>query len=187
MPRAPSLDGPASEPRQGNKLTGPREGSASRLRVPATRSRPGRADNLGRAPHEAVHRWDPEEKPRYGSTAFDSVKQTESPRAMGPGPVPKDGRSRGPRNSRAARRARSRHLSTVAKAVWGPTSELGKHWGAQRHDELDAGATDDILKALAVHDRSNEEARKCVGYIETNRSRMRYPELHAMQGEDDAA
>jgi hypothetical protein len=70
-------------------------------------------------------------------------------------------------------------LSTVAKAIWGPTSELGKHWGAERHDDLDAGKTDDILEALAVHERTNEEARKCVGYIETNRSRMRYPEFHA--------
>lgn len=71
-------------------------------------------------------------------------------------------------------------LSTVAKAIWGPTSDLGKKWGAQRHDQLDAGKTDDILKALAVHERFNEEARKCVGYIETNRSRMRYPEFHAL-------
>ena len=71
------------------------------------------------------------------------------------------------------------HLSTVAKAIWGPTSELGKHWEAQRHDELDAGKTDDILEALAVHERSNEEARRCVGYIETNRSRMRCPDFHA--------
>lgn len=70
-------------------------------------------------------------------------------------------------------------LSGTAKAIWGPTSDLGRQWGKQRHEELDAGATDTLLAALAVHARSNDEARKCAGYIETNRSRMRYPEFHA--------
>jgi hypothetical protein len=72
------------------------------------------------------------------------------------------------------------HLSTVAKAIWGPTSELGRKWGEQRHEDLDAGATDAILGALATHARSNDEARKCIGYVETNRSRMRYPEFRAL-------
>lgn len=72
------------------------------------------------------------------------------------------------------------HLSAVAKAIWGPTSDLGRHWADRRHDELDAGDLNAILEALAVHASSNDEARKCVGYIENNRSRMRYPEFRAM-------
>ena len=65
------------------------------------------------------------------------------------------------------------------EGIWGPTSDLGRQWGKLRHDELDAGSIDAILEALAVHDRFNDEARKCVGYIETNRFRMRYPEFQA--------
>ena len=52
-------------------------------------------------------------------------------------------------------------------------------WAPQRHDELDDGKIDDILAALATHAGACEEARKCVGYIETNHLRMRYPEFHA--------
>jgi hypothetical protein len=72
------------------------------------------------------------------------------------------------------------HLSTVAKAIWGPASDLGHHWATARHEELDAGHVDAILAALHVHGESNDEARKCIGYIQTNRSRMRYPEFRIM-------
>ena len=71
------------------------------------------------------------------------------------------------------------HLSDVAKAVFGPTSDVGKQWAKNRHDDLDQGRIDDILNALRVHAQDNEEARKCIGYVETNRQRMRYPEFHA--------
>lgn len=72
------------------------------------------------------------------------------------------------------------HLSDVAKAIWGPQSDLGSHWRKSRHAELDAGDTDAILAALTVHSTANDEARKCVGYIQTNRSRMRYPQFRAL-------
>ena len=71
------------------------------------------------------------------------------------------------------------HLSDVAKAIYGVKSDLGDKWAKHRHEELDAGQVDDILAALHVHADGNEEARKCISYIETNRSRMRYPEFHA--------
>lgn len=72
------------------------------------------------------------------------------------------------------------YLSTTAKSIWGATSDIGVQWGKQRHAELDAGEIEAILAALRAHETSNEDARRCVGYIDTNRSRMRYPEFHAM-------
>ncbi len=71
------------------------------------------------------------------------------------------------------------HLSDVGKAIYGATSELGRAWSKARHDELDEGQTDDILAALAVHAAANEEARKCIGYVDDNRERMRYAEFRA--------
>jgi hypothetical protein len=71
------------------------------------------------------------------------------------------------------------HLSDVGKAIYGATSDLGRAWSKARHDELDDGKTDDILAALAIHAVANEEARKCIGYVEDNRDRMRYAEFRA--------
>jgi hypothetical protein len=71
------------------------------------------------------------------------------------------------------------HLSDVSKSIYGAGSDLAKDWAHQRHDELDAGDTEAILCALRVHSPKDEEARKCVDYIDDNRARMRYPEFHA--------
>ncbi len=71
------------------------------------------------------------------------------------------------------------HLSDVGKAIYGATSELGRAWSKARHDELDDGKTDDILAALAIHAVANEEALKCIGYVEDNRDRMRHAEFRA--------
>ncbi len=71
------------------------------------------------------------------------------------------------------------HLSDVGKAIYGATSDLGKQWASQRKDELDAGKLRSIVAALATHAKACDEARKCIGYIWTNRHRMKYPEFHA--------
>ena len=71
------------------------------------------------------------------------------------------------------------HLSDVAKSIYGAGSDLGKQWARERHDELDASDIDAILGALRVHSPKDEEARKCVGYVEDNRARMRYAEFRA--------
>ncbi len=71
------------------------------------------------------------------------------------------------------------HLSDVGKAIYGPTSDLGREWNQQRHDELDEGKIDDILAALAVHAAASDEARTCVEYVCTNRRRMQYAEFRA--------
>ena len=71
------------------------------------------------------------------------------------------------------------HLSDVAKAIWEPGSETGEPWARARHDELDAGDIDAVLRALAVHADAVDDARKCVEYLRTNRGRMQYAEFHA--------
>jgi hypothetical protein len=71
------------------------------------------------------------------------------------------------------------HLSDVAKAVFGPTSDLARAGARERHEELDEGGLDDLLAALAAHVTTSEEARRCLGYVTTNRGRMRYPESRA--------
>lgn len=71
------------------------------------------------------------------------------------------------------------HLSDVAKSIYGAGSDLAKQWARERHDELDAGSIDDLLNALRLHSPKDDEARKCVGYLECNRERMRYPQFRA--------
>jgi hypothetical protein len=71
------------------------------------------------------------------------------------------------------------HLSDVAKSIYGAGSDLGKQWAHERHDELDAGDIEALLRALRTHSPKDEEARKCLGYIEENRARMRYAEFRA--------
>ncbi len=71
------------------------------------------------------------------------------------------------------------HLSDVAKSIYGAGSDLGKQWARQCHDELDAGDIDAVLNALRVHSPKDDEARKCVDYVERNRGRMRYPQFRA--------
>jgi hypothetical protein len=71
------------------------------------------------------------------------------------------------------------HLSEVSKAIYGPDSDLGSQWAHRRHQELDAGNLRALLAALRRQASHNTEAAKCVDYIETNRSRMRYDVFHA--------
>ena len=68
------------------------------------------------------------------------------------------------------------HLSDVGKAIYGPTSALGRAWSQARHDELDAGArsTTSGRRSRAHAVTANAEARKCLGYVDDNRDRMRY-------------
>jgi hypothetical protein len=71
------------------------------------------------------------------------------------------------------------HLSDVGKAVYGATSDLARAWARERHDELDDGDLDAVLRALRTHAAANDEASKCVDYVERNRERMRYPAFRA--------
>lgn len=71
------------------------------------------------------------------------------------------------------------HLSAVAKAVYGSDSEVGKKWAGRRHEELDLGRFDAMVRAVGRHAARSEQARKCGEYLERNRRRMRYPAFHA--------
>lgn len=71
------------------------------------------------------------------------------------------------------------HLSTVAKAVYGVTSELGTRWAHERRAELDAGDLAAVVRALQPHAPTHDEARQCIAYLQRNRHRMRYPDFHA--------
>ena len=71
------------------------------------------------------------------------------------------------------------HLWDVAKAIYGPGTDLAEQWAKLRRDQLDEGKIDDILAALTIHAQTNEAARKCFDYVTRNRHRMRYPEFRA--------
>jgi len=71
------------------------------------------------------------------------------------------------------------HLSDVAKAIFGPRSNLGRQWAKRRHGELDEGKLDALLQALRIHAETTDEARKCMDYVTKNRSRMNYPDFRA--------
>ena len=72
------------------------------------------------------------------------------------------------------------HLNEVANAVFGKGSPEAEQWATLRKDELDGGLVEDLLAALNEHADSCKEAKTCVGYLERNRHRMRYPEFDAM-------
>jgi len=71
------------------------------------------------------------------------------------------------------------HLSEVSKDIFGAQSPQARTWVAARYEELDTGRFDDLLAAVAVRAEDSEEARKCVGYLTTNRARMDYPAFEA--------
>ncbi len=70
------------------------------------------------------------------------------------------------------------HLSEVGKAVYGPGTDLAKHWTRERQQELEAGHLDSVLDALRRHPDS-ETARNCIEYLQNNRSRLRYAAFRA--------
>lgn len=72
------------------------------------------------------------------------------------------------------------HLSELATALYGPGSDLGKRWAADRHDDLDEGRFDALLDALRSHAAANDAVRKNLEYFTRNRERMRYPLFRKM-------
>jgi hypothetical protein len=77
------------------------------------------------------------------------------------------------------------HLSDVAKVLYGAPSDVGDSWAKARRAELDAGQLHQSVAALAAQYRARRdptkraETRKCIGYLWTNRRRMRYPAFRA--------
>ena len=73
----------------------------------------------------------------------------------------------------------SEKLWEVAKALFPGDRNSREHWADARCADLKAGRLEGLLATLRAHAGSCETAAKCVGYIETNRERMRYPEFRA--------
>ena len=71
------------------------------------------------------------------------------------------------------------HLWDVAKAIYGPGTDMAGRWARRRRDELDDGRLGALLRALRRH-AHRDEARRCIDYVRRNRHRMRYPRFRAM-------
>ena len=71
------------------------------------------------------------------------------------------------------------HLCDVAKAIYGPGTDLADQWARDRRAELDAGRLCAVVAALRIHVGTTPEARKCIHYVFGNRHRMRYPQFRA--------
>ena len=72
------------------------------------------------------------------------------------------------------------HLWEVGRAVYGHGTELCARWSLRVCEALEEGRVDDVLAALRRHAETCEEAERCVGYVEGNRRRMRYPTFRGM-------
>ena len=71
------------------------------------------------------------------------------------------------------------HLCDVAKAIYGPGTDLADQWARDRRAELDAGRLRAVVAALRTHVETTPEARRCIHYVFGNRHRMRYPQFRA--------
>jgi Uncharacterised protein family (UPF0236) len=71
------------------------------------------------------------------------------------------------------------HLSSVGKALYGPTSPLAHAWTKRRHAELARGDLNGLLRALRRQAYRSPDALNCITYIEINRHRMDYPRFEA--------
>ncbi len=72
------------------------------------------------------------------------------------------------------------HIFDVAKAVYGPGTDMAEQWARQRCQELDEERIDDVIAAIKSHAGACEEARRNVEYFSSNRARMAYPKFRAM-------
>ena len=54
------------------------------------------------------------------------------------------------------------HLCDVAKAIYGPGTDLADRWARDRRAELDAGRLCAVVAALRIHVETTPEARKCI-------------------------
>jgi hypothetical protein len=66
-------------------------------------------------------------------------------------------------------------FSNLGKTLYGAESERGKEWIQRPWDQLDEGRFDSLLRAIARHADSCEEARKLRAHLPENRHRMDYP------------
>ena len=72
------------------------------------------------------------------------------------------------------------HLFDVAKALYGPDTDLAAQWGKARRDELDRLGPAPVIGTLRSHANACDEARKGLDYFTANRERMAYPKFRAL-------
>lgn len=69
----------------------------------------------------------------------------------------------------------------IARVVWGNDKEKMNRWAKKRHDELDKGKVEDVIKAIRKlspsTDYEKDICEKEVNYFEKNKDRMRYAEF----------
>ena len=70
-------------------------------------------------------------------------------------------------------------LWEVGSAVYGTGTDLCQAWSEKVCAALSEGRVDDVLRELRRH-AGDRTADQCVGYVENNRSRMRYPAYREM-------
>lgn len=75
------------------------------------------------------------------------------------------------------------HLWDVAKAIYGPGTDMAERWAKRRRDELDGGRVAELLRALRRHG-GRDEARRCIDYIMPSVDgliyRSRFAERHSI-------
>ena len=75
----------------------------------------------------------------------------------------------------------SEHLFQVAADLYGPSTDLARHWANLRLHELEHGRFDQLLAALRRHAHDSPLARTNLAYFARNRPRMRYPLFRAQR------
>ncbi len=71
------------------------------------------------------------------------------------------------------------HLWDVAKAIYGPGTDMAERWAKRRQEELEDGRLGALLRALRRH-AGHDDARRRIDYLRRNRHRMRHPKFRAM-------
>lgn len=71
-------------------------------------------------------------------------------------------------------------ISKAAKEIFGVENEIGKQWGKEHRDDLEAGRIDKILNKLEPFLGTCEEAESCRKYLVKNKERLSYPLFHRM-------
>lgn len=73
------------------------------------------------------------------------------------------------------------HYWNVARTFWGNDKEKMNRWAKKRHEELDNGKAEDVIKAIRrlspSTDYEKDVCEKEINYFEKNKERMRYDEF----------
>lgn len=71
-------------------------------------------------------------------------------------------------------------ISKAAREIFGTESDIGKQWGKECRNDLEAGRINNILNKLEPFLGKYEEADSCRNYLLKNKERLRYPLFRRM-------